>query len=305
MTRFRLTILAFVNFSTLVAIVVAALLSINEWVLFLALLSLFLTMFTCFWIYRSLQAPLPTILSNNQNQAIQYSSLLGSDHAMDEGLVKQASLQPQSTVNDASKTIQTICIAIADLEQQSKNLRDTSNGLKHSAQKSIDTVRSASREFEALNASVQEMSYIAKTILDISNITQLLAFNASIEAKRAGESGGGFALVANEFKQLTQKINKATERVKEISKVILIATYSSWDEISQAEKSVNEVGKKIYEFADTSEKQSKKVHSLLGQAELAADTLKQVKVSLVSTESVLKTEHRTDASNTNPSDLQG
>jgi twitching motility protein PilJ len=79
-----------------------------------------------------------------------------------------------------------------------------------------ETVAETTRKVKRLAESSQEINSIIALVSQIASRTNLLALNASIEAARAGEAGRGFAIVADEVRQLADKSAKSLKEIEQI-----------------------------------------------------------------------------------------
>lgn len=107
---------------------------------------------------------------------------------------------------------------MAEAEQASTTII---NELNVSNEEVIDSIEKIAKQIEITNTSVQEIRTAIAMIQSISDETDLLSINASIEAAHAGDAGRGFAVVAEQISKLAaQSGNNATEIEKVINTLL-------------------------------------------------------------------------------------
>ncbi|WP_315974668.1 PAS domain-containing methyl-accepting chemotaxis protein [Pseudomonas sp. 5P_3.1_Bac2] len=133
-------------------------------------------------------------------------------------------------------------------------------------------MQDAAEGIEALGKQSQLISAIMKTISGIADQTNLLALNAAIEAARAGEQGRGFAVVADEVRQLAGRTSKATEEIVEVVQrnqtLAQAAVESMSSSRQQAEQGLilaNQAGEVIIDIQDGAQQVVKAVGQFANQ----------------------------------------
>ncbi len=143
-----------------------------------------------------------------------------------------------------------------------------------------ETVAETTRKVKRLAESSQEISKIVALISQIASRTNLLALNASIEAARAGEAGRGFAIVADEVRQLADRAAKASKEIEQIVLQIQSETSSVMTAMEEGTQQVIE-GTRLAEQAKRSLEDIIQVSNRIDVLvrSITADTVEQTETS--------------------------
>ncbi len=192
-----------------------------------------------------------------------------------------------NSVQMMTDSIQRVAESARQAEAVARSANDTARRGGESVERTVagilqirETVAETTRKVKRLAESSQEISKIVALIAQIASRTNLLALNASIEAARAGEAGRGFAIVADEVRQLADRAAKASKEIEQIvlqiqseTAGVMQAMEEGTQQVLQGTNLAKEAAKSLEDIIQTNNRIDVLVRSI------AADTVEQTETS--------------------------
>jgi len=189
------------------------------------------------------------------------------------GTIAAATEEMSTSVNNVATAIEEMTSSIQEVSKSCVRASQIANDASGQATGTSDLMNHLEEE-------AKEIGKVVRVINDIADQTNLLALNATIEAARAGEAGNGFAVVANEVKELARQTALATEEITKQVEGIQGKTLDAVGAIRQISTIIQEINDITTTIASAVEEQTVTTNeisrSVAGAALGAEDVTKNI-----------------------------
>lgn len=248
-------------------------------------------------------------LIDNFKATLYKANEASNDSVEASGFLGEVSSNLTSNIKQQDHSIHSIQVKMAELDKNTKTMQNQSqktygdlektknvlDDFVKSLQAVVDDINEDVTKQQTLNSKVNSLAQQAtdiKNVLsiigDIADQTNLLALNAAIEAARAGEHGRGFAVVADEVRELAERTQKSLAEISSTTNVIVQTINDVSEETEVISNSFGEISKQTSILIEKSDQTS---NNLLTTMDLSK---KQLDIATFSTKAVTDFTHNID-----------
>lgn len=224
---------------------------------------------------RAIIVPLTNIISKLR---LNFNNLFTISHRVTESSdqLAEGSSQQAASLEETAAALEEISSTANQNADRSRETDILMSETVNSVKKGVLSMESMADSIDKIQKSSNKTVNIIKTIDDIAFQTNLLALNAAVEAARAGEAGAGFAVVAEEVRNLAQRSAEAAKNTAvliESSQKNVASMVSAAKEVEVILKEIQASSLKSATLTDETSTASKEQASAISQVNIAVNEM--------------------------------
>ena len=190
----------------------------------------------------------------NSNSSEQNNLVLEADKnisrlAKSVKTIREHLAEQSNSVATISSSVTQMTANIGSVAETAEKARGSAEVLTMKSQEGRASIENAIATMQAIQKSSAEVQNFVNIIKNLASQTNLLSMNAAIEAAHAGEFGAGFAVVAEEVRNLAESSAKSARNIQQHIEEMIVTIDNGVDTINSAGQAFNEITQKVEETA--------------------------------------------------------